>query len=350
MIKDSKTGDFKSLGEFLATVRKVSTEGLNDTRLQELMLKTMTEGTDSAGGFTVPEQWADVLYHAALEGAIVRPRAIVFPMSSDTLNVPILEDSDRSSNIFGGITLTWISETEDKAALAADPKIGELKLTAHEGVATTWVSNSLEDDVKKFEQYMKLTFGKAIRFYEDDAYIWGSGLVMGQPLGIMSSGFTIGISRKQANQIVFEDVLSMASRLMPGSWNTAVWLINQNTLTNFFSLDAVDDNIQTVIDMNKRMLFGIPFIVTEKAAALGTSGDIILADFNNGYVIGDRSMEISASRHVDYGENHYGFLRNKTFWRIVLRVDGQPILSSPITPKRGGETVSSFVVLTDQES
>lgn len=69
---DKKDGGFKSLGEFLVRVRKAC-----DGELQDGRLKTaghMEEADDSQGGFLVPEQWADRIYHAALEGAIVRPR------------------------------------------------------------------------------------------------------------------------------------------------------------------------------------------------------------------------------------------------------------------------------------
>ena len=345
---DKKTGGFKSLGEFLVAVRKASFGQVADSRLGALIGKTMTEGTDSGGGFVVPEQFVPDVYHAALEGSIVRSRAIIQPMASDTVNIPILVDSDRSCYIFGGITFTWAAEAADKAALTSQPVLGQLKLTAHEGIAGTWVSLNLEKDVQGFEDFMKLAFGRAIRFYEDYYFIWGTGV--NQPLGVMNSGFTASLARRQANRIVLEDIHDMVKRLLPGSWDTAIWLLNQSTLDQILSLDVVENNVLNVVDLNERKLVGFPFIVTEKCAALGTSGDIILADWNNGYVIGDRSLEVAASRETTYSSNSYGFLQNQAFWRFVLRVDGQTILSSAITPQAGGDTLSSFVILTDQTS
>ena len=345
---DTKTGGFKSFGEFLVTVRKASFGQVADSRLEALIGKTMTEGTDSGGGFVVPEQFVPVVYHAALEGSIVRSRAITHPMTSDTVNIPVLVDSDRSCNIFGGITFTWAAEAADKAALTSQPVLGQLKLTAHEGIAGTWVSLNLENDVQGFESFMKLAFGRAIRFYEDYYFIWGTGV--NQPLGIMNSGFTASLARKQSNQIDWEDIHGMVARLLPGSWETAVWLFNQSALTQILSLDVVENNVLNVVDLNERKLAGFPFIVTEKCAALGTSGDIILADWNNGYVIGDRSLEVAASRETTYSSSSYCFLQNQAFWRFVLRVDGQTILSSTITPQAGGDALSSFVILTDQTS
>lgn len=352
---DTKTGGFKSFGNFLVTVRKTSFgEIQGDGRLEELIGKTMTEGTDSAGGFTVPEQFVSDVYHAALEGSIVRSRAITYKMTSDTMNIPILVDSNRTSVIFGGITFSWVEELADKHDSKSQPKMGNLKLTAHEGIAGTWVSINLEKDVKDFEGFMKLAFGKALRVYEDFYYIWGTGV--GMPLGIMNSGFTASLARRQSNQIVWEDIHGMVKRLLPGSWDTAIWLISQSAMDQILSLDVVENNVLNVVDLNNRKLVGFPFIVTEKCASLGTSGDIILADWNNGYVIGDRSLEVAVSREVTHTEtllqviHTHGFLQNEAFWRFVLRVDGQPILTSTITPKAGDDALSSFIILTDQTS
>ena len=148
------TGGFSSLGEYLVAVRKYRDGDRRDSRIRDLEQKALTEGTDSEGGFTVPEYWANEIYHAALEESIVRSRAIVLPMTSDTLNVPVLVDSNRSTNIFGGITLTWLEEAEEKSTSAGDPTLGNVKLVAHDGVAFCWVQNLLDDDVRSLESFI----------------------------------------------------------------------------------------------------------------------------------------------------------------------------------------------------
>jgi HK97 family phage major capsid protein len=86
-------------------------------------------------------------------------------------------------------------------------------------------------------------------------------------------------------------------------------------------------------------LFGRPVFLTEKMAALGSAGDIGFFDLSY-YIIGDRqTLTIDASTHVY-------FTYNKTAWRFVIRVDGQPWLNSPITPKNGTATLSPFAILS----
>jgi len=354
---DNVTGGFSSLGEFFVSARKATDGEIKDSRLVAAEGKTWTEGTDSGGGVLVPEAWANEIYHAALENSIVRSRAISHEMVRDIENIPVLVDSDRSASIFGGVTRSWLEEAGDKVAsdtLPSAPALGNLKLQAHECVATTFVSNALEDDYEnapgKFQNFIKLAFGKAIRFYEDYDFIWGNGV--GQPLGIMNSGHTISVTRTGLVAVNIADIGNMAARLFPGSWNTAVWLINQSVLAQWIEMQSVAANSVSGIDLSNMLCLGRPIIVTEKCSAMGTSGDIILADFANGYVIGDRALEVAGSKHVNYSKTllavvtTHGFLMNETFWKVVMRCDGQPIMSGAVTPMLGGSTLSHFVTLT----
>ncbi len=346
----TKDGDFKSLGEFLSRVRKACDGEANDSRLKTA--GHMEEADDSQGGFLVPEQWADRIYHAALEGAIVRPRVgdAAFRIKGNSLKVRKLNESDRSSNIFGGVTFLWQPERADKTLAESKPAIGERELTLKKLVGGCFASNELEDDYGAFGDFMALAFGQAIRFIEDDHFINGTGV--GQPLGILNANALIPVPRWTAGTIDWRDIGEMADRLLPDSWERAVWLINPDALHALFNATAPAALQATVLDLSQRTLWGRPFIVTEKCQSLGTLGDIILADFGAGhYLIADKELEISGSRHVDdtffhiQVEYHQGFVTDETFWRVVLRVDGQPLMDAPLTPLRGGNTLSPFVAL-----
>jgi len=348
-----KTGGFKCVGEFLVKVRKAyDGEGQPDSRL--IFGKTaghMEEGTDSQGGALVPKQWAKEIYHAAMENAIVRPRAKVFPMKRDSLVIRVLKDSDRSSNLFGGITFSWVEERGSKVDAISKPAIGKVELNVHKLVGSCFVSNELEDDYESFGEFAKTSFGQAIRFVEDDAFINGTG--GGMPLGIEQAGCRTQVTRAAVGVIDWRDIANMAKRLLPRSWESAVWLLNPDVIGELFEATSPAANQATALDLSNRMLWGIPFIPTEKCQAMGTEGDIILADFGHGhYLIGDREMRISASRHVKYEDTSletsetYGFETDETFWKIVLRTDGQPLLSADITPKRGANDLGMFIVLT----
>jgi len=253
--------------------------------------------------------------------------------------------------MFGGIVFKWIYEAAQKsyASRISKPALGQLELTPHKWVGSTWVSNELENDFGAFGDFMKLSFGQAIRFEEDYHFIWGSGA--GQPLGCAnaSNNSRIAVPRQQPNEIIYDDITNMTERLLPGCWESksTVWLANPDTVDQIGALDATENNTTNIVDLNGRKLLGFPIIFTEKAAPLGTAGDLILADFSH-YVIADRDMVIAGSRHVE--RSNVGFSTDETFWKVQLRVDGQPILAEAITPRRGANTLSAFVVLSDYVS
>jgi HK97 family phage major capsid protein len=85
---------------------------------------------------------------------------------------------------------------------------------------------------------------------------------------------------------------------------------------------------------------GYPIVWTEKLPALGTQGDILLANWPD-YLVGDRqATTIDASMH-------YRFRYDLMAWRAVHRVDGQPWLSAPLTLADGAFQISPFVILGD---
>lgn len=343
----TKTGGFSCLGEFLVTVRKACTDGIQNN----FLVKTaghMEEGEDSQGGYLVPEQWADDILYVALEDSIVRGNgAIVLGCKTDSLKIRKLVDTSRSSNIFGGVNFYWLAEAAQKSAsgVITNPALGELELTPHKLIGSCFASNELESDYANFGNFMAIAFGRALVFIEDDYFIWGNGV--GQPLGFMNSGALITLTRNAVTAFNWVDISNMVKRLLPDSWKRAVWLINPDSLDELFEATSSAANQAVVLDLASNTLFGRPIIITEKAETVGVQGDLILADFGH-YVIADREMTISASRETNVSD--VGFLTDETFWKIVLRVDGQPLMSAAISPKRGANSLSAFVALSASTS
>ncbi len=85
-------------------------------------------------------------------------------------------------------------------------------------------------------------------------------------------------------------------------------------------------------------LFGRPVIPIEQAATLGAAGDIIFADLAGGYILADKGgIKSDMSIHV-------GFTNDESTFRFVLRCDGQPVRATALTPYKGSDTLSHFVV------
>lgn len=350
---------FKTIGEFACSVRAFRALGRFDEKLvwinadgrvsQPDAAKTLVEGTDSAGGFLVPPEHLNTLLSRALEQSIWRPRATVFPMRSDTATLPTIIDTSHASTVFGGVKMYWTKEAADKTA--NEPAFGEVMLTARKLAGYTALSNELlMDSGVALEPLLRRMFGDAIAFFEEDAFINGTGA--GQPLGFMNSPCLVTVTRAAAGRVYFDDFVGLFCRMLPEARNEAVWLLNHEAFPELIKMHSyagarasgaklvwLNPNTDMAIGAPPGTILGRPFFLTEKLSALGTTGDVAFVAPSY-YLIGDRQgLTIDVSTHV-------GFVSDKTYFRVVERLDGQPWLSSAVTPRKGSATLSPFVVLS----
>lgn len=326
-------GQFKSFGEFLKAIADFKT---GRTMQLDARLKALSEGTDSAGGYLVPEQWAAGIEAKSLEGAIVRPLARKMPMTTDTLNYPTVKDTAHSSSVHGGVIAYWTEEAGSKTP--AQPTFGNIKLIAKKLTGFTYASDELlEDSAVALEALLLKLFGEAITWYEEEAYWQGSGV--GQPFGIINSGALITPFRATANQVALADLGNIMARFNGNLYAPSVaWVGNKAILPYLISLGNTIVTWAGIAGQRVPTgLFGMPLYFSEHVATLGSVGDIGLYDFDQ-YVIGDRKG-LKVDRSIEYR-----FSTDETTWRFVKRVDGQPLVDSAFTPKRGG-TQSPFVCL-----
>ena len=325
------TADFKSFGNWLHTVKY----NPNDARLKAGLL----EGSDAAGGFLVPEEFrAEILMDALEQSVIRRSGATIIPMRSDTLNIPKVVDTTHASTLFGGVVAYWTEEAGTKTV--TQPTFGQIKLIAKKLTGYTYASDELlADSAIGLEALLSMMFGGALAWYEDEAFLNGDGV--GKPLGILKSGAFLTINRSAASAIAIADLANMLSRLLPQSHDRAVWYANPGAISKLVQLASTTlvwmPFDQGMAKSPPATLLGRPIYFTEKCPAVGTAGDIILADPKY-YIIGDRqALTVASSAHVR-------FTTDETAWRFVQRVDGQPWVDAVFTPKNGS-TLSPFVAL-----
>src|SRR5262249_3109642 len=102
----------------------------------------------------------------------------------------------------------------------------------------------------------------------------------------------------------------MWAKLLPISWNKAVWTCSPSVVPQLIQLKdgsnraiflQIGSETQGAITSGLNWsLLGRPIYPTEKVPALGTKGDLMLLD-PSFYVVGDRmQIEIAASEHVNF--------------------------------------------------
>jgi HK97 family phage major capsid protein len=206
------------------------------------------------------------------------------------------------------------------------------------------------DDAAQLEGIIREGFASEFGFLIDDAIIRGTGA--GQPLGILNAGCLVtqaAESGQGASTLLPENVVNMWARLFPDSQANAVWLIHQSLTPQLFllALTGSGDGYRVPLYMPPGglsqspygTLLGRPVMVIEQCTAPDTAGDIILADFRNGYILAEKGgIQSDMSIHVR-------FVYDESLFRFVLRIDGQPIRASVLTPYQAGGTLSHFVTL-----
>ena len=337
---------FESSAEYFQAIWHNTHQTTEVTNQLTRMRNAFTEAVPSEGGFLVPERLRAELLRVAMETSIVRSRARVVPMDSLRVPFPAIDHTDSSSNVFGGIIAYW---TEEAAALTASTAaFSRVVLEAKKLTAYTTVSNELvEDSAISFQAFIDDIFPEALAFYEDIAFLNGTGV--GEPLGVLHADNqgAIEVSKETgqaAATIVWENLVNMYARMLPSSLGRAVWVVGIDSFPQLATMSLSVGTGGSAIWLNNgavgppMTILGRPVVFTEKAKTVGTVGDINLIDFSF-YLIGDRQV-MSAKSSEDFR-----FQNDETAFRIIERVDGRPWLNGAITPQNGGSTLSAYVQL-----
>ena len=339
---------FKSFGEQLAAVMAARPGGHIDPRL--LNATGMGETVPADGGFLVQQDFSNELLTQLIETGILAPRCrrIQISSNSNSLKINGVDETSRAASRSGGIIAYW----KDEAALktASKPKFREIELNLHKLIGLCYSTDELLSDTTALESFIKSAFAAEFGFQIDDAIINGTGA--GQPMGILTAGCLVTVPKKTGQlkeTVIAENIMEMRSRLFAPSRQSSVWLINQNIEPQLHSMSiAVGAGGMPVYmpagglsNLPYDTLYGRPVIPIEQCPTLGTVGDIILADFPNGYIIAEKGgLQSDMSIHVlfEYDESCF---------RFVMRLDGQPVRATALTPFKGGAafTQSHFVVL-----
>jgi HK97 family phage major capsid protein len=312
-------------------------------KIKEVM-NSFGSNVPADGGFLIPEYLRSELLRVALEKAIVRSRARVVPMETLTVPFPMIDTTSNASNIYGGVTAYW---TEEAASLTdSAPTFSRVKLEAKKLTAYSEIPNELfADSIISLQMFINEIFPEAIAWFEDIAFIRGSGV--GEPLGFLNATATVTVN-KEAGQatgtLVWENIVKMYSRMLPSSLDSAVWIAHIDTFPELATMALSVGTGGSAIWLNNGVtgppmtILGRPVYFTEKVNSVGTAGDINFVDLSY-YLLGDRqTVQADTSPH-------YRFQNDVTTVRFIERVDGRPWIQSAITPNRGSNTLAPFVQL-----
>ena len=176
-------------------------------------------GTDTEGGYLVPDEYEKKLISALEEENVFRPLATKIQTSSGDRKIPVITQKGEAS---------WMEEEE--AYSLSDDSFGQIALSAYKvGTAIKISEELLNDSVFDLPSYIAKEFARRIGSKEEEAFLIGDG--KGKPTGIFNAtgGAEDGTSTSTAN-ITFDDVMELFYSLRSPYRKKAVWVLNDSTV------------------------------------------------------------------------------------------------------------------------
>lgn len=301
-----------------------------------------TVGVPTDGGFFLQGETVVDLMTQGFNNSEILPRTSKRTLTA-TQFVEIFgidETSRKTGSRSGGIRVYTNKELGEFTAskskfdmIRVEPK----KLTGLFYASSEWMQN-----VTFLGQEVRGLFGQEFAFKCQDLSMRGSGA--GEALGILNAGCLVTVAKESgqlAGTILTANLSKMWARFRG---RNPAWFINRDVNPQLDQLSipagtgALEPRFVTYDAQGVMRIKGAPVVEIEQCETLGTVGDIVLADWSQ-YVSADKgNIEEAMSIHVE-------FIYDQQAFRFIYYFDGQPRWKSALTPYKGSNTVSPFVVL-----
>lgn len=177
-------------------------------------------GTDSEGGYLVPDEFERTLVEALLEENIFRGLAKVITTSSGDRKIPVVASKGTAS---------WVDE--EGLIPESDDSFGQVSIGAYKLATMIKVSEELlNDSVFNLESYIAREFARRIGAKEEEAFFIGNGT--GKPTGIFNAtgGAELGVTAASATAITFDELMDLFYSLKSPYRKNATFVTNDATV------------------------------------------------------------------------------------------------------------------------
>ena len=177
-------------------------------------------GTDSEGGYLVPDEFERTLVEALQEENLFRQLATIITTSSGDRKIPVVASKGTAS---------WVDE--EGTIPESDDAFGQVSIGAYKLATMIKVSEELlSDSVFNLERYIAKEFGRRIGAKEEEAFFVGDGT--GKPTGIFHStgGAGVGVTAASASAISIDEIMDLFYSLKSPYRKNAAFVTNDATL------------------------------------------------------------------------------------------------------------------------
>lgn len=270
-------------------------------------------GTDSEGGFLVPDAWVSTLIDNLTDNVIMRQMASVMSTASLT-NLPLVSDKGAAG---------WLDE--ESAYPESDIGFGNLTIGAHKLGRIIKVSEELmSDNTYSLESEIARIFGETFGTAEEAAFVNGDGT--GKPRGVLLDA-TNGVTATGATAITYDEIINLIHSVRQVYRTNASFLMKDSTVGMLRRLKSTDGVPlwQPSLQAGVADRFLGYMVNTTEAMPAATTGlkSVAFGDFSQ-YRIADRGgIAMQRLNELYAGTGQVGF-------RMRKRVDGRLLIAESV--------------------
>lgn len=310
---DSKAKSGRATDEYKSAFWRV----MRSKSVPHEVYNALQVGTESEGGYLVPDEYERTLIEALEEQNIFRQLAHVISTSSGDRKIPVVASKGTAS---------WIDE--EAPYPESDDSFGQVSIGAYKLATMIKVSEELlNDSVFDVPSYIAREFARRIGAAEEEAFFTGDG--KGKPLGILAAtgGAGTGVTAASATALTFDEVMDLYYSLRAPYRRNSVFIMNDSTVKALRKLkNGNGDYIwqPSVTAGTPDTILNRPVYTSGFMPAIGASAKTILFGDLGYYWVADREGRSFKRLNELYAPTgQVGFLASQ-------RVDGKLILPEAV--------------------
>lgn len=287
-------------------------------------VKALEAGTDSEGGYAVPEVLNDTMIVPMRDSSILRKAGATV--------IPIRGTNSFKTNKLGfGSANALIAE--EGTFSENDPSLGQVEHVPYKNGHITKHSDELDED-SAWDVYNAMIAPNTSVVMSARENIWfTTGTGSGQPQGIVT-GAAVGLTAAATSAITIDELIDLQESVNDLYQDGCVWMFNQSTRAALRKLAASDDrllwNEGNITAGIPQTLLGRPVRINNNMASIGAGEKPVLYGNPTYYHIMDFGVggDASGIRYKRLNELYAG--TGQVGHRFYARVDGKVMLDEAI--------------------
>ena len=282
-------------------------------------LKALQEGSDTEGGYLVPDDFVASIVAQREQFSWVRQAGVnVIQTNLDTVNIP------TEATALANLTAT----AEEAAYTTNDPLFGQVAISIYKFTKLTKISEELlADDAAGMEAWYSRRLAEVAGSTESNYVAVGTG--SSQPQGVFVGG-TAGLTFDSTGNITADEIPELMYKLQKQYRQNASWLMHGEVEgylrmirdANNWAFDPWGANMGVQGVKWMETLFGHPVFNDEGCATIATAAKVILIGDFSYYTLAERKgISISRNPYLYQANGQVGFFANFRFGGAVTQAE-----------------------------